>query len=130
MKFKYYLIANNFEKAIDFYEKVFDAKVEKQNGHHAKMVLFDELTFLIYENKNTMPRKEGYLILRFDDNEIDLYFKVRKKVLESGCHFMIDNEQYRWGTTLSEFTDPFGYNWDLEISNEAINNYNKNNKDI
>ena len=120
MKFKYYLVVNNLDKAIDFYQKVFGAQIEKQNGKHVKMILFKTLVFLIYENKGTSSKKEGYLILRFDNHEADLYHKTRTKILSQGCYFHIDNQQYKWGTTLSEFTDPFGYNWDLEISNEAV----------
>lgn len=120
MKFKYYLITNNLDKAINFYTKAFGAKFEKQNGKHAKMVLFDTLKFLIYENLGTSPLKEGYLIIRFENHEVDLYHQTRKNIINAGGYFHIDNKKQRWGTTLSEFTDPFGYNWDLEISNDVI----------
>ena len=116
MYLKYYAEVPNVVEAIEYYSNVFDVNVIKDGSEgHGNIKLFNQISLLLHSS-GQQSRKPGYYIIRFEDGEQKLYDKAVKKVKESNLVSIgFDEYKARWGTTFFEFTDKYGYTWDLEV---------------
>ncbi|MCR8612934.1 MAG: hypothetical protein NC236_00415 [Mycoplasma sp.] len=122
MKLKYYLQCINPSKATKLYVDLFQGKINKQSGsdlghYHANLTLFNNISIYVCNDYGTGNNvRPGYIIISFDKNERDLYNQTRDKILQNNeLRVTINDQLMRWGWRITEFLDPYGYHWDIEI---------------
>lgn len=115
------MVVVNAMEAMEFYEKVFDAKrgdvfhfPDKKGVNEANVIVGDVELRLIDENASysCYPPKKGeidsiWLQLIVDDTEA-----VLKRAVEYGADVGQEVSEFM-GTKYSEITDPFGYTWTI-----------------
>lgn len=122
MILKYYGEVNDLKEAINYYSQIFDLQVIKDhtNGHHVNLRLFGQITLMLHEERMFI-KKSGYLVIKFEDDEVKNYKDAVKRVRESSLtKISYDEFDAKWGTTFFEFTDQYGYAWDFEINTKAL----------
>lgn len=115
------MVVVNAMEAMEFYEKVFDAKrgdvfyfPDKKGVNEANVIVGDVELRLIDENASysCYPPKKGeidsiWLQLIVDDTEA-----VLKRAVENGAVVGQEVSEFM-GTKYAEITDPFGYTWTI-----------------
>lgn len=115
------LVVANAMEAMEFYERVFDARrgevfhfPDKKGVNEANIIVGDVELRLIDENEsyNCYPPKKGevdsiWLQMIVDDTEA-----VLKRAIENGAVVGQEVSEFM-GTKYAEITDPFGYTWTI-----------------
>ena len=121
-----YLILNDATKAIEFYKKVFDAKVRMCMDHsgkvgHAELKMGDSLIMLADEcpEKGAISPNGGGVGI-----SILLYVKdvdsVFKKATSSGAKVIREIENMFYGDRICSVQDPFGHQWSIATHIEDV----------
>lgn len=132
------LVVSDARKAIDFYTKVFGAKVDEiKNDKHgviyAKLLIGNDAIIIvdkkIYAGKTSDINSFASMYL-YDDNPKNIFSKAMENGAQIMASPMLDNLS---GDKTTMFWDPFGLKWSIADPNVPFNsqggsNGNSNNK--
>lgn len=119
-----YLVVKQGAKAIEYYQKVFDAKVVEQHDTedgklmHAQLQIGNSMIMLSDE----FPEPQGCgmvapsaskgtsMLLHLYVNDVDTLFN---KAVKAGAKVIMPVEDMFWGDRYGQLEDPFGHRWSL-----------------
>jgi PhnB protein len=114
-----YLIVNNAAKAIDFYRKVFGAKVGLLMDHpggkigHAELIMGDAKIMLADE----YPDTESYGPQAYGGSPVGIHLYIKnvdvvvKRAIDSGAKLKRPVENMFYGDRSAVLEDPYGHKW-------------------
>lgn len=120
-----YLVLNAASKAIDFYKKVFGAKVRMRMDHgkkvgHAELKIGDSMIMLAdeCEEKGALsPAGNASVSIHLYVKNVD---EVFKKAISSGAKVIREVETQFYGDRNGMIQDPFGHMWCLSTHVEDV----------
>ena len=123
-----YLVVNNAARAIEFYQRAFDAKeIMRMDGppgkiSHAELKIGDSIIMISDEMPGTGARAPQSLggttvaiFLYFEDVD-----KVFKQATSAGAKVDMPLADQFWGDRFGKLTDPFGHSWSLATHKEDV----------
>lgn len=120
-----YLIMTDAAKAIEFYKKVFDAKVRMRMDHgskvgHAELKMGDSIIMLAdesFEKGAISPNGGTGISILLYVKDVDSVFK---KATSSGAKVVREIENMFYGDRICSIQDPFGHQWSIATHIEDV----------
>ena len=146
------LHALNALEAIDFYKKVFNAKLESHNAFdstmtqgmdlpddfdfskstlHAEISINGEFLFISDDLENSL-KPNGRVEITIIPSSLQMIESFYNNAVNAGAEVVVKLEKQFWGDYFCRFTDPFGIGWQLNFSPpkepEKVQQKNSSNK--
>eukprot|EP00054_Salpingoeca_dolichothecata_P031948 m.265148 g.265148 ORF g.265148 m.265148 type:complete len:163 (+) comp28640_c0_seq1:152-640(+) len=121
------MFVKNFDKAFEFYEKVFSAKIhndviyrnEEKKVMHSELILENGARLYVMDHHCFDSPAPPYAedspgpIPPFHLNNVKNPDELWKTLVANGATVVIDYKQQFWGDIYGQVRDPFGFQWSL-----------------